>query len=58
MITQPFIENAIEHGQLNTISNGLITIYMRQTNGLLDITISDNGVGRTKAYKIKKNKNH
>ena len=58
MITQPFIENAIEHGQLNTISNGLITIYMRQTNGLLDITISDNGVGRTKANKIKKNKNH
>ena len=58
MITQPFIENAIEHGQLNTISNGLISIYMRQTNGLLDITISDNGVGRTKANKIKKNKNH
>ena len=58
MITQPFIENAIEHGQLNTISNGLITIYMRQTNGLLDITISDNGVGRNKANKIKKNKNH
>ena len=58
MITQPFIENAIEHGQLNTISNGLITIYMTQTNGLLDITISDNGVGRTKANKIKKNKNH
>jgi LytS/YehU family sensor histidine kinase len=58
MITQPFIENAIEHGQLNTISNGLITIYMTQKNGLLDITISDNGVGRTKANKIKKNKNH
>jgi LytS/YehU family sensor histidine kinase len=58
MITQPFIENAIEHGQLNTISNGLITIYMRQTNDLLDITISDNGVGRAKANKIKKNKNH
>ena len=58
MITQPFIENAIEHGQLNTISNGLITIYMTQTNGLLDITISDNGVGRFKANKIKKNKNH
>ncbi len=58
MITQPFIENAIEHGQLHTISHGLITVDMTESGGLLVINISDNGVGRTKAGKIKKNKSH
>jgi len=58
MITQPFIENAIEHGQLHTIPQGLIKIFMEQHDNLLTITISDNGVGRTKSGKIKKNKNH
>lgn len=58
MITQPFIENAIEHGQLHTIPQGLITIFMEQQDNLLTITISDNGVGRTKSGKIKKNKSH
>jgi sensor histidine kinase YesM len=58
MITQPFIENAIEHGQLHTISHGLITVDMTQSGDLLKISISDNGVGRTKAGKIKKNKSH
>jgi len=31
---------------------------MEQHDNLLTITISDNGVGRTKSGKIKKNKNH
>ena len=58
MITQPFIENAIEHGQLHKIENGMITIYISEKDNLLNIDISDNGVGRLKAGKIKKNKNH
>lgn len=58
MITQPFIENAIEHGQLHTIDHGIITVDMTQNDDLLEISISDNGVGRTKAGKIKRNKNH
>lgn len=58
MITQPFIENAIEHGQLHTIQEGVIQIEMKEKEGMLEIIISDNGVGRTQAAKIKKNKSH
>ena len=58
MITQPFIENSIEHGQLHTIERGVIKIHMKEDAGMLTIEITDNGVGRTKAGKIKKNKTH
>ena len=58
MITQPFIENSIEHGQLHTIERGVIKIHMKEDGGMLTIEITDNGVGRTKAGKIKKNKTH
>jgi hypothetical protein len=58
MITQPFIENAIEHGQLHTVENGLITISFKENNNLLEISITDNGIGRLKAGKKKKNKTH
>jgi len=58
MITQPFIENSIEHGQLHTIEHGMIEITMKEHFGMLEVVITDNGVGRTKAGKIKKNKSH
>jgi LytS/YehU family sensor histidine kinase len=58
MITQPFIENAIEHGQLHTIEEGVIQIEMSEREGMLEIIITDNGVGRTQSAKIKKNKSH
>ena len=54
MITQPFIENAIEHGQLHTIKGGFIKIKFSKQDNMLTISIVDNGVGR-KATK-KKNK--
>jgi len=58
MITQPFVENAIEHGQLHTIDNGRITIRISQVNKMIQIQISDNGVGRKGAQKTKKIKSH
>lgn len=58
MITQPFIENSIEHGQLHTIERGIIEIQMKEHSGMLYIEITDNGVGRTKSGRIKKNKTH
>ena len=58
MITQPFVENSIEHGQLHTITNGLIQIHMRTKDGMLEIEVSDNGVGREKAAQIKKQTSH
>ena len=58
MITQPFVENAIEHGQLHTIESGHITIRISQVNNMIQIQISDNGVGRKGAQKTKKIKSH
>lgn len=58
MITQPFIENAIEHGQLHTVDKGLIKICFQKRGDKLEIVISDNGVGRAEAEKNKKGKNH
>jgi len=52
MITQPFIENSIEHGQLHTIEGGFIKIAFTKQGNMLHITIEDNGVGR-KASKLK-----
>lgn len=58
MITQPFIENAIEHGQLHTVKNGQIHVTMVEHQGQLEITISDNGVGRKKSAQTKKIRTH
>jgi tetratricopeptide (TPR) repeat protein len=46
MITQPFIENSIEHGQLHTVEGGFIKISFAKADGMLTITIEDNGIGR------------
>jgi tetratricopeptide (TPR) repeat protein len=58
MITQPFIENAIEHGQLHTVENGFIHVSFAITDNLLQIIIEDNGVGRKLSEKNKKSKEH
>jgi sensor histidine kinase YesM len=49
MITQPFIENAIEHGQLHLKEDGFIHIQFRKKNGMLHIVVEDNGIGRKAA---------
>ena len=58
MITQPFIENAIEHGQLHTVEGGKIEINFSKNKSMLHIVIIDNGIGRSSAEKLKKNKQH
>ena len=58
MITQPFIENAIEHGQLHTLVDGCINITITDENNMLKIVISDNGVGRKGSKNTQKIKKH
>ncbi len=58
MITQPFIENAIEHGQLHTIEGGFIKVSFKKENGMLIITITDNGIGRKGSRMNKKSSAH
>jgi tetratricopeptide (TPR) repeat protein len=58
MITQPFIENSIEHGQLHTIDGGFIRIRFAKEKGMLNITIEDNGIGRHSSRQNKKSSAH
>lgn len=45
MLTQPFVENAIEHGMQNLSYKGLLQIVFRPHKGKLNISIADNGSG-------------
>ncbi len=58
MITQPFIENAIEHGQLHTIEGGFINVTFTKQKNMLHITIVDNGIGRDASRAMKKSSAH
>jgi tetratricopeptide (TPR) repeat protein len=58
MITQPFIENAIEHGQLHTIEGGFILVHFYKKGNMLEIQIIDNGIGRKGSEQNKKSKEH
>ncbi|MFM7005995.1 MAG: histidine kinase [Flavobacteriales bacterium] len=58
MITQPFIENAIEHGQLHTVQGGKIWVDFMVDKEQLLIQIRDNGVGRKKSADTKKLRTH
>ncbi len=58
MITQPFVENSIEHGELHRIENGKIIVRFSKNADMLRVEIEDNGVGRQKAKKNNKETNH
>lgn len=58
MITQPFIENSIEHGQLHTVDGGYIKVDFKKVNGMLEISISDNGIGIEASKQNKKSSAH
>jgi sensor histidine kinase YesM len=58
MITQPFIENAIEHGQLHNVKGGEIGVFMHAQDEQLIIEIQDNGIGRQKSGNTKKLRTH
>ncbi|GEM_PF-2908376 len=45
MLSQPFIENALEHGQLSDFDNGEIILSFQKKLNKLVLSIEDNGVG-------------
>jgi hypothetical protein len=55
MLLQPFIENAIKHG-LKYIEGkrGFIEVDFKEKNNLLECSVTDNGIGRTKAEELNK----
>jgi tetratricopeptide (TPR) repeat protein len=52
MLTQPFIENAIEHGIRNLGSKGKIDIRFIRRDDKILLEIEDNGIGREKAQEL------
>ena len=52
MVLQPFIENAIVHG-IATVKNKKIDLEISLKNDAVQICITDNGIGRVEAEKIK-----
>ena len=57
LILQPFLENALWHGLSSKEGEKIIRIEVRQAErGFIHITISDNGIGRTAAEKIKESR--
>lgn len=54
MMVQPFLENAIEHGDLDNVKDGLIRVHCAIVGDLFIFTIEDNGVGRKAALQKKK----
>lgn len=54
MLFQPYVENAIIHGLVNSPKPGLLEISLRRINtGTLLCAIRDNGIGREKAIEIR-----
>lgn len=58
LFLQPYIENAIWHGLLHKEGERTLTINMNKKNGILFCSIEDNGIGRTAAADISKNKSN
>ncbi len=57
MIIQPYIENAIKHGLFNKKKDRVLNIdFTQQEIGIVKCEITDNGIGREKAQKIKASK--
>ena len=55
-LIQPYVENAIKHGFVNQEGDKSITIAIQFHHPHLIITITDNGIGRTRSEEMKKNK--
>jgi hypothetical protein len=53
LLLQPFAENAIWHGLMHKDGQGHLDIGLRVDNKILTCTITDDGVGRSKAAEIK-----
>lgn len=58
MLIQPYVENAITHGLMyKENGKGHLHIELRLLNDQILCTIEDNGIGRTKAMEIRRQKN-
>jgi sensor histidine kinase YesM len=57
MLTQPLVENSVEHGFLQKKEKGRLSVEYSLRNGLIKVEVIDNGVGRKEAAAIVPNQN-
>ena len=50
MLTQPCVENSIEHGLLPSKDKGNLQVTYTLCNGLIKLEVTDNGIGRKEAF--------
>lgn len=53
LLLQPFCENAIWHGLMHKEGHGHLEIKMSMHDNILNCTITDDGIGRTRAAELK-----
>jgi hypothetical protein len=53
LLLQPFVENAIWHGLLHKETQGNLKIDVSRQNGVLKISVSDNGIGRERSMELR-----
>ncbi|HKR07448.1 MAG TPA: histidine kinase [Bacteroidia bacterium] len=53
MLIQPFVENAVKHGIQHKKGHARIEIFFKSVDSKLICTITDNGIGRKEAEKLK-----
>lgn len=58
MLVQPFVENAIEHGELSQKEGGEIKVSFARQNNNLELVIEDNGIGVLSARSKKRHSAH
>jgi len=56
MLIQPFVENALVHGLAQISQGGILTLRCWQEEGVIHITIDDNGIGRTRSAELQEGK--
>ena len=57
MLIQPFLENAIWHGLVHRKEKGQLDISVTLSGRVLEVIVTDNGIGRKMAMEIKEKKN-
>ena len=58
MIVQPLLENALLHGLMPSSIDGKLAIGLKEQNGGLLITITDNGIGLANSAALKNTESH
>ncbi len=56
MIIQPYVENAIWHGLVHRKEKGKLDITVTLSGRILEVTVTDNGIGRKLAMEIREKK--